>query len=280
MAIKNFEIDNISINLICNKNEWNKTETPIIFLHGFTGSAADWQFIFPQLDDSYFAAAIDLIGHGKTDSPENINFYSEDYQHKIIEAAVQYFGFDKFVLAGYSMGGRLALGYTICNPAKVAALILESTTAGIENPTEREERIYADKKLAENLIAFGINSFIESWLKLPIFSSLKNIDSKKYELMKKNKLRSNKTGLANTLLAFSTGAMRSYWNKISEINCRTLFITGELDSKFLHFNKQMNAEIRSSQLEVIKNCGHNAHLEKPNEFIILINNFLKHLKIY
>jgi pimeloyl-ACP methyl ester carboxylesterase len=39
----------------------------------------------------------------------------------------------------------------------------------------------------------------------------------------------------------------------------------------------MSSKMVNSELAIINNCGHNAHLEKPNEFVILMNNFLKNL---
>jgi 2-succinyl-6-hydroxy-2,4-cyclohexadiene-1-carboxylate synthase len=48
----------------------------VIFLHGFTGSSKDWEEIIPRLSPSFNYYAIDLIGHGNSDSPPDKKFYT------------------------------------------------------------------------------------------------------------------------------------------------------------------------------------------------------------
>ncbi len=42
----------------------------IVFLHGFTGSSFDWEFLFDKLPNGFEPIVIDLLGHGKTSSPK------------------------------------------------------------------------------------------------------------------------------------------------------------------------------------------------------------------
>ncbi len=48
----------------------------VFLLHGFTGSSNDWKEIIPLLNKNYSYVAIDLIGHGKSDSPQNVELYT------------------------------------------------------------------------------------------------------------------------------------------------------------------------------------------------------------
>ena len=274
MVIANSET---KINVICSHNYIPANKTPILFLHGFTGRAEDWSFIFKKLNDKFFPIAIDLPGHGNTISGEELSAYSTDAHIEIVKTVFNYFNIFKAVIVGYSMGGRIALSFAVENPQKISALILESSTAGIENETEKTSRIKTDSEIANKILSDGIESFVQYWLGLPFFKSLKSLDKIEYQKLVEQKKTNSDTGLANSLKGFSTGKMPSLWNKLNTLKFPTLLISGNLDKKYVTINKEMNKVISNSQSKIIENCGHNTHLENPTEFIILVNEFLNNL---
>ncbi len=268
----------ISINVISESNSVPIGKTPILFLHGFTGSGKDWSFLFSSLDSKYFPIAIDLPGHGKTIVPNNTNHFSTEAYKEIIQLVLDYFEISKVILVGYSMGGRAALSFTSKNSEKVIALILESSTAGIDDKKERSVRIETDRKLADNLLRDGIDSFVDYWMDLPFFRSLKSLDENEYSEVVLKKKQNSTQGLANSLLGFSTGTMPSLWSNLSSFTTPTLLIIGSLDRKYVRINKEMNQLIPNSKLEIMGNCGHNTHLENRKDFVILVNKFLSNLE--
>ena len=116
----------ISINVISASDSVSANKTPILFLHGFTGTCEDWSFLFSSLDSKYFPIAVDLPGHGKTTVPNDINSFSTKSHIDIVKIVLDYFNIPKIILVGYSMGGRTALSFAVNNGDKVSALILES----------------------------------------------------------------------------------------------------------------------------------------------------------
>ncbi|MFQ5437131.1 MAG: alpha/beta fold hydrolase, partial [Anaerolineae bacterium] len=48
---------------------------PLILLHGFTGSAANWEELTAVLAPHFRIIAIDLLGHGRTASPPDPTRY-------------------------------------------------------------------------------------------------------------------------------------------------------------------------------------------------------------
>ena len=267
----------ISINIISESNSVPADKTPILFLHGFTGSCEDWSFLFPSLNSKYFPIAVDLPGHGNTTVPNNHeNFSTEEYSG-IIQNVLDYFKISKVILVGYSMGGRAALSFATRNQEKVLGLILESSTAGIDDNSERAIRVETDRMLAEKILTDGIDSFVNYWMDLPFFRSLKSLSENKYSKVVQEKKQNSPQGLANSLLGFSTGKMPSFWSHLNSLTIPTLLIVGSLDRKYARINKEMNQLIPNSELEVIEDCGHNTHLENRKEFIILGNKFLSNL---
>ena len=133
-------------------------------LHGFTGSSSDWLNVFALFDVTFNIYAIDSVGHGKSESPQDISFYSPESQSNQIKSIIEKFKGEKNVLLGYSMGGRLALTFALAYPEMIDGLILESSSAGIQNTEEKEKRIDRDAKLAEMIMNKPIEEFITSWI--------------------------------------------------------------------------------------------------------------------
>ncbi len=265
--------DKIKFHILTDK-EKAKGKTPVVFLHGFTGSSEEWQPLFSKISPEFFPLAIDLIGHGKSSSPEEINFYSVESITNHIMQIFNYLEFNKVILVGYSMGGRAALSFAVRFPDKIEKLILESSTAGIENEDERKQRQISDNKLAGLILRDGIEKFTEYWLSLPLFESLKNISANDYEKLRLRKLRNNPVGLSNMLKGFGTGIMPPLWKNLKDLRFPVLLITGSLDEKFTRINRRMKKLLPSAQHKIIEGAGHNVHIEKSEDFIILVNEFL------
>ncbi len=267
-----------SINVISESDSVPADEIPILFLHGFTGSAKDWDPFCSSLNSKYFPIAVDLPGHGNTTvSNKSDSFSTEAYTH-IIQIVLDHFKISKVILIGYSMGGRTALSFTIKNYEKVIGLILESSTAGIEDEKERAIRIETDRMLADKILTDGLDSFVNYWMDIPFFRSLKSLGEKEYSELVMAKKQNSPQGLANSLLGFSTGKMSSLWSNLSSLTIPTLLIVGSLDRKYVRINKEMDELLPNSNVEIMDDCGHNTHLENREEFLILVNNFLSNLE--
>lgn len=270
-------IDEIYLN--CHYDEaLLKEKIPVIFLHGFTGCISDWDFLEGKMPKQFTAVLIDLLGHGNSSSPENSKLYSENNQVKYLLKTADYLEIEKFVLVGYSMGGRLAASFAVKFPERISALVLESASFGIENEVERNVRISDDRKLAEMIENNGINDFINFWYSIPLFNTLKKIPSAKFEgLVQKRKASNNAIGLKNSLIGFSTGKMSYLISELNNIGCPVLFIAGEEDKKYADTGNKVLSEFPNSELIIVKNCGHNVHFENPEEFLKLLSSFLSNI---
>lgn len=263
--------------LYLNTDYFDKTKQPIIFLHGFSGSSTDWLEILPDIHSDFSPIAIDLIGHGKSSSPSEKSDYTVQAIIEQINFLLKHLKIENPVFVGYSMGGRAVLSYTVNNLNVPKALILESSTPGIDNNEEKNKRIFSDNDLSEKILESGIQWFSEYWKNIPLFESQKKLSNELHQKIKKEKLSQNPAGLALSLQGFGTGKMPSMWNQLKKIKQKTLLITGSLDEKFSKINKTVNEQLTDSEHKIIRNAGHNTHLEKPEEFTILVNNFLKNL---
>lgn len=124
---------------------------PIVFFHGFLGSALDWEPVCSFLPP-VTCIAFDLPGHGA--SP-----FVEEF---IIDKP-------RFHLVGYSMGGRIAVAYARRHPAQIASLTLLSTHPGLKTAKEKQSRFEIDSQWEQLLHQLSIDDFLSRWYDQPIF---------------------------------------------------------------------------------------------------------------
>jgi len=255
-------------------SEIDAVKDTLIFLHGFTGSANDWQKTAELIDDSFNKIAVDLTGHGKSDTPVEVDNYSASSINLQFMDIINHFTKGKVILLGYSMGGRTALSFATNHPDKIKGMILESTSAGIEQPAEREDRIKSDEELAEFIETNSIENFIDHWMNQEIFGTQKRFSNNLLQKIRTEKLQNSSIGLAQSLRGFGTGMMPYLGDKLSSLYFPVLLITGELDSKFTQINQGMVKKFPSAHHQIIKNAGHNVHLEETDKFTETANWFL------
>jgi pimeloyl-ACP methyl ester carboxylesterase len=100
--------------------------TPVLLLHGWTASA-DTNFfpLYPELDGVRRVVAIDHRGHGRGMRPEEA--FSLEACADDAAALLRQLGIDRVVVAGYSMGGPIALHFWQRHPDLVAGMVLAAT---------------------------------------------------------------------------------------------------------------------------------------------------------
>ena len=247
--------------------------TPIVMLHGFTGSTKTWQHVKSAFGSGYQIIAIDLPGHGKTQASHvrTMEMCCTD-----LHALFQFLGLEKIHLVGYSMGGRTALSYALNYPAMIQSLILESASPGIADESERRLRMEADEKLAERIERDGVQAFVDYWQDIPLFVSQKSLPSKVQEDIRRERLSQTTEGLAQSLRAMGTGAQEPWWSHLESFECPVKLIVGELDPKFIAMNKKMQKHLKSSKMNICDNAGHAVHVEKPEIFGKLVRKFITH----
>ena len=251
----------------------NKYQT-LVLLHGFTGCAVGWGHLMDTLADSGLRIiAVDLPGHGQSDAPEDAKRYSIENCQNDILAVLQALGVKKghAIILGYSMGGRIALYAAFSGYFR--ALILESSSPGLEDAAEREKRRASDEALAASIEREGVPAFIDRWERIPLFASQKKLPVECREALHRQRLQNNATGLAQSLRGVGTGVQPSLYAQLPTLNIPVLLITGELDTKFTTIAKSMAQALPQSQLHIIPAAGHTVHLEQPQLFTSLVGDF-------
>ncbi|MEK5528688.1 2-succinyl-6-hydroxy-2,4-cyclohexadiene-1-carboxylate synthase [Viridibacillus sp. FSL R5-0468] len=247
-----------------------RVKKTVVLLHGFTGSSTTWDKVISSMSDQVRIIAIDLIGHGYTDSPKNVEHYSMEKQVSVLHGLLAQRGINKFTLVGYSMGGRIALAYALQYPETIEQLILESASPGLQTIEERTVRVKADNILAERLEKEGIQAFVDYWENIPLFESQKNLPQEIQEEIRADRLLQNERGLANSLRGIGTGQQNSYWDELTSFTKPVVLVTGELDKKFYQKAFDMKNLFQNCKHVVVSKAGHAIHVENPKTFATII----------
>ena len=225
----------------------------IVLLHGFTHTGASWEPVRAALPERYRAYAPDIRGHGSAAGIRTVTLDAvlEDLTTEAPET---------FALAGYSMGGRIALHAALTLPARVTRLVLIGASPGIADPVAREARRRADEALAAEIEAGGIEQFAARWAQTPV---LRDQPPRVAAAARADRLRSTPAGLASALRGLGTGALPSLWDKLGAISVPVKLVVGERDHKFRETAEAMAAQLPRAEVVVVEGSGHAAHLETP-----------------
>lgn len=244
----------------------------VVFLHGFTGSTSTWLEIASALSN-YRIVLIDLLGHGKTESPQQASRYAMELQVRDLKILLDKLELKDYALAGYSMGGRTALAFASVFPEHIRLLILESASPGLKTTTEQLERQLRDEKLAERILGDGLLEFVDFWERIPLFDSQKSLPRKVRERIRQERFAQKPLGLANSLIGMGTGSQASYWEGLNGLKMPVLLLIGTKDEKFMEIAKRMKEQIASATFCAIE-AGHAIHVEKPAEFATIVSEYL------
>lgn len=83
------------------------SDVPVVILHGFPGSSADWAAVVPLLAAEHRVVAFDLPGYGRS-SKDPSTSYSLFDQADVVEALLDQLGIGRCVLLAHDMGDTIA----------------------------------------------------------------------------------------------------------------------------------------------------------------------------
>ncbi|MBC1959781.1 2-succinyl-6-hydroxy-2,4-cyclohexadiene-1-carboxylate synthase [Listeria welshimeri] len=256
-------------------NTVNGEKPVLLMLHGFTGSNKTFQESITHLEEHFSIVAPDLLGHGKTDSPDEIARYSIERIVDDLVTILQELKIMQCFVLGYSMGGRVATAFASAHPEMVRGLILVSSSPGLAQKDLQESRVQADNRLADMLETEGIRSFVDYWEKLALFASQEVLSDELKKRIRLERLAQNPNGLAMSLRGMGTGKQPSYWNHLADFTFPVLLMTGSLDKKFEKIAQEMQQLLPNSTHVTVQNAGHAVYLEQPNIFLSQLTNWLE-----
>jgi 2-succinyl-6-hydroxy-2,4-cyclohexadiene-1-carboxylate synthase len=244
----------------------------VTLLHGFTQSGRSWREIVSRMPEGWKWVMPDLRGHGETQTrhgaPCSMEACTED-----LERLWDELGVERTHLAGYSMGGRLALHVAVRRPERVASLLTIGAHAGLEEDA-RAGRRQGDEALAERIEHDGVEAFVNYWGALPLFAGLERRGPAYVEQVRAERLQNHAAGLACSLRGMGAGAMEPLWDELVHLTVPCTFVAGKLDHAYVASARRLATAVPNGRSETVPRAGHAVHQERPDAFARVLANHL------
>ncbi|MGG4166283.1 alpha/beta hydrolase [Rossellomorea vietnamensis] len=241
---------------------------PIVFLHGWPLNHKMFEYQMNELPQKgYRFIGVDLRGHGQSDKP--VHGYDYTTLAKDIDAVVKELNLQSFFLAGFSMGGPIAIRYaTKFATDSLKRLILMGPAAPLF--TQRDDFPYGIKKEEVDMLIRDLENDRPA--------TLADISTDSFHSNVSDELSAWFDGLALEASAHATIACakslrdEDLRKELSDVGVPTLLMHGKHDQTcdFI-FSVELHKHIKDSSLIPFEESGHRLvydEKEKCNEELL------------
>jgi len=232
---------------------------PLVLVHGLGGRALDFAPIMPALARQHRVFALDLLGYAASDRP-NVD-YSVTLETNILRQFLDSQSLTRVHLAGWSMGGWIALDLAAQAPARVDRLILLDS-AGMKFTPSFDLRLLSPHTMADfreleklmtphpgRIPAFLMRDFLRQ-------------------------LRAEDWVIERTVTNMTTGR-ELMDGKLAAVTMPVLMVWGKQDAVTpLPIGEAMHRQMPQSVLALLDGCGHLAPLECHDRVLAEMQRFL------
>lgn len=255
----------------------NQNDLPVLFLHGFMGSHADWLPFVTGLHRQHRCIVPDLPGHGRTTGSRAPGSYSVEATVTNLRLLLREKAIARCVLVGYSMGGRIALRLAVEYPELISRLVLLSSSPGLENESDRVARVELDEERARS-IEQDLDAFLENWYNQDLFTGGRSTIPWLRRTLS-SRVKNDAQDLARSLREAGSGRQEPLWNRLPSFKMPITLLVGSLDEKYVDLAKRMLERCTDGKLIEVNNAAHAIHLDQPEVVLSHLNKELSGTKI-
>lgn len=239
----------------------------LVFIHGLSDSLLYWEILATSLKNDYKVVRYDLRGHGSSplgDGEITMDVYVNDLLGLLDELKI-----DKVNLAGFSLGGMIALKFAIEYPQRVSSMVLMSS------PFKTDDHMQA----IFNQFINSLNSSFEEFFDviLPMIMCPDVIESNREELEMFKQMSAPGANTQAYIKAAEACLDFDVEDHLCEIKVPVLILAGKYDDITLLATQQdMYEKIENSKLVVFSDVKHNLLIGENNKKVLdAINEFVK-----
>ncbi len=233
----------------------------LVLLHGFTGHATSWDRVASLLPADRRVFRPCLFGHDPALRGVHVERF-EDEVDRIAEA-VRAERLEGATVAGYSMGGRVALGLLVRHPDLFKAAVVVGANPGLADEAARRERIAWEERWAAALERDGIEAFVAAWERLPLFATQRRLSDAVHETHRARRLAHDPRGLAAALRVLGLGRMPLLLPELARVRIPVRLVVGALDGKLVGLARAMAERLSHAEVRLVEDAGHDLLLERP-----------------
>ena len=233
----------------------------IVLIHGLSDDLRYWEVLATALKKDFKVIRYDLRGHGQSplgSGEITSSTYVDDLNDLLIEL-----GIDKVNLVGFSVGGAIALDFTLRFPQKVKSIVLMSS---FYKADDYVLDIFSQFKKA---LSINFEEFYD--LILPKVLCPDVIDKNRDDLNVLKEIASQNANLKGYVTILDSFSDFNVEDRLGDIDVPALIFAGKYDDIFdVNMQKEMSDKITNSKLIVLDNLKHNLLVGKNNVEIINI----------
>lgn len=246
--------------------------TVLFFLHGFMGRGEDWREPASSLPDQWRSVLVDLPGHGGSTRLEPAA-YTWEGACGLVREVIEGCRSERTVLVGYSMGARIALQVAVSEPGLVGGVVVESGTAGLEDPAARRERLALDQDRAASMQSVPMEEYVRGWYRQELFATL----ASRRDLLEKmvvSRSRNDPGEVGRAMVGLSVANQPSLWGALAACDVPALVLSGGKDAKYRDLGGRIAGLMPRARAISIAGCGHNVHAEDPDAYLAELASFV------
>lgn len=239
----------------------------IVLLHGFLEDKNMWNITVDELSKTYKTIAIDLPGHGKSESIGYV--HTMEMMADMVKKLLDHLNLRRYIVLGHSMGGYVAMSIAELFPDNIKGIGLLHSSAAGDNENRKKDRMRLVELLKQNK-KFDLPSVVIPGL----FREEKNayINKQKALYIRRAKNISTKSLIA-CLHGMKDRTEREIILKFAPYP--VLFIAG-LHDRLIPWQtvEKQSLMPRHSTFVILKNAGHMGQVEDKYVFANAIKSFV------
>lgn len=255
--------------------EWGPTEgVPILFLHGSTGNAHNWDQVAVDLAHDYRVLCLDQRGHGDTEAPAD-GYRVQDFTQDL-DAFVRAANLPPFILMGLSLGSRVATYYGGMRPQNLQAIVLVDPSFDMSEAVQ-EEFI---RNVVTQPESYGSQDEVFKVLRGRASHAYRSDASIRRQI--ETGMRRRADGRLEwkynrrAVVASLSHAREDIWFSAANIAVPTLIMRGSASPVATTASvRRMLESIQNSRLCVIERANHGIQQDNPAGFLAAVRPFLE-----
>ena len=245
----------------------------IVLIHGFTLDTRMWDDQFYEFTTNYQVLRYDLRGYGKSATPSNEEYMDADD----LISLMKHLGIEHAYIIGLSMGGSIAIDFTLAYPKAVDALITVDTT--LNGYTWTEEYGDSLRSIGSTCKKEGLQAAKAQWLDFEIFCPASENPEVAARLKEIIDDYSGIHWLYDVPVCRVKSVDPPVSQRLMEIQAPTLVIVGERDSLDFHIIADLLVQdVPQVRKVVIPGVWHMSNMEDPEMFNQEVLTFLESVR--
>ncbi|MGD2033712.1 MAG: alpha/beta fold hydrolase [Bacteroidales bacterium] len=249
---------------------------PLIVLHGLYGSSDNWYTFGKKLSEYFTVYLVDQRNHGESPHHPELNYrvMTGDLEELLLSEHIDY-----ACIMGHSMGGKVALNYTLRHPGKVRKLVvIDIALRSYSHKSNYAPQAFFHRKIVDSLAELDISktntrSVIDKDLSV-------NIPQKPLRQFLLKNLKRNHKG--KFYWALNIPSLRNNLHKLLDgidakgmvVDIPVMVISGMHSAYIRENDKAMFKKVFPNIRVVELDSGHWVHAEQPVKLLDLLVDFL------